>query len=1204
MKGDFTRSTFQKQKHYSSVRMQQGRLQLDADWNEQVDIQNYLMQTQVQDVIGLSGIPNAEDNKDAFKITPDGKDFKITRGRIYVDGILCELEADATYTKQTLYPNAAIADKIVGENGEIQSGRYLVYLDVWQRHITAIEDPEIREIALNGADTATRTQTVAQVKLAPLENHNKWQTFLSNKQRRTAGIKASKAPNSSIVDNNLYRIEIHQSGIIGEATFKWARNNATIVSEIESIKGNIITISPKNYEMWQSSQPDQWIEIIDEARELTGKPGTLVRLEQVFDNKLVCDISRVFDAPKKPLLEDTEDSETRKLRVRRWDYTSDTTDTTNSGGIPTTLQWLQLGDEGIQIKFGKDKDEDKEPFYETGDYWLVPTRAITNTIEWFRNQNNSDPASKSYEGINHHYCGLAILNYQGGRFDNKTDPNSDKIDPNSDLRKLFLPLTQDAASAGNIGLNANQKRAALHVQGATSADSKGKISPFPAQNSPEPGSDIQILQVQDISPDLLQVGDTIIADGLTTAITEISSLARLKVYPALRIQANTPFSYQQPIARFSRLENDQDKTEVIISAQGRVGIGTAAPRARLTVQGQADQSAIARFLDSKSSTHLIVAADGKVGIGTETPTEALQVRGTIETDNLKLPPQGTFEVGTLKARTVQLQDQSELPYGTIQTANIDGSKQIQFTANSGQNVEFGFIGNVRIASPNSNTPAFLTIDGSVDATRMVRATGFEGNSFQFTQGSTTLSSRARGGLSINNDVVIEKPGDATVTLFVDGQVNATVLNVTNTSTTEALVINRSLKFSSGPTITQISTDSTFENASHQTLVTQLAIKTYVNASLDQLNETVNMRAPLNGSDQADFNVQNLTVNGVLKLLRGVEVNEFSTSGELREISTAVPTEQAVKAYVDTRLAASLPRPDNLSPNSGGRSGSGEVDFTAKTLTIAGNLVTTPATELQPGELARLYVQGKSANPANFSSVGPSIVRSSADLHVGDTIRIANHPPKLITHATGSRAEGFAFSVTPQFDTIPTANTLQYKQPTARFVNSTGENQLTITAEGLVVIGSFDRGHPIQLSTPLLETKLYVNGHIFGRDVRGNIQQISSRDLKEDITELSSQEVSQLLEALNPIKFTYTADTDKKVRVGFISEDAPDLVASMDKKSISPLDVVAVLTKAVQDQRQTTITLSHFVDRQQQEIISLQEQVKMLEQKATRKSWIG
>jgi hypothetical protein len=39
MKNDLTRSTFRRERHYSSVRMQQGRVQLDADWNEQLDIE-------------------------------------------------------------------------------------------------------------------------------------------------------------------------------------------------------------------------------------------------------------------------------------------------------------------------------------------------------------------------------------------------------------------------------------------------------------------------------------------------------------------------------------------------------------------------------------------------------------------------------------------------------------------------------------------------------------------------------------------------------------------------------------------------------------------------------------------------------------------------------------------------------------------------------------------------------------------------------------------------------------------------------------------------------------------------------------------------------------------------------------------------------------------------------------------------------------
>ena len=57
MKGDFTRSTFRPDKHYSGVRMQQGRVQLDADWNEQIDIAAHRAETETIDVIGGCGAP-------------------------------------------------------------------------------------------------------------------------------------------------------------------------------------------------------------------------------------------------------------------------------------------------------------------------------------------------------------------------------------------------------------------------------------------------------------------------------------------------------------------------------------------------------------------------------------------------------------------------------------------------------------------------------------------------------------------------------------------------------------------------------------------------------------------------------------------------------------------------------------------------------------------------------------------------------------------------------------------------------------------------------------------------------------------------------------------------------------------------------------------------------------------------------------------
>ena len=83
-------------------------------------------------------------------------------------------------------------------------------------------------------------------------------------------------------------------------------------------------------------------------------------------------------------------------------------------------------------------------------------------------------------------------------------------------------------------------------------------------------------------------------------------------------------------------------------------------------------------------------------------------------------------------------------------------------------------------------------------------------------------------------------------------------------------------------------------------------------------------------------------------------------------------------------------------------------------------------------------------------------------------------------------------------------------------------------------------------------------------VSGNIQTSSSRTLKTDIRELSTQDAATALDALEPVTFLYLATPDMGRSVGFIAEDVPDLVASHDRKTISPMEIVGVLTQVVKD----------------------------------------
>jgi len=87
---------------------------------------------------------------------------------------------------------------------------------------------------------------------------------------------------------------------------------------------------------------------------------------------------------------------------------------------------------------------------------------------------------------------------------------------------------------------------------------------------------------------------------------------------------------------------------------------------------------------------------------------------------------------------------------------------------------------------------------------------------------------------------------------------------------------------------------------------------------------------------------------------------------------------------------------------------------------------------------------------------------------------------------------------------------------------------------------------------------------------------SSREYKENIQDLAAEKAMDTLKNLTPVTYNYKLYPDQ-ARAGFIAEDVPDLVAQKDRKGLTALDIVAVLTKVVQEQNKTIEALSAKVD---------------------------
>lgn len=171
MKGDFARMTFDPQLHFSQVLHQQGRVLLEADWNEQGAIQLHLLRSLIVDLVGACWAAG-----DGFRISQQDpnnnplplKNWRLSGGHFYVDGILCTNEAECTLAMQPYRPTPDYTSDGTGAF-ETPADPFILYLDVWERHLSALEAPRILDKALGGIDTATRAQTVWQVRMLGIE---------------------------------------------------------------------------------------------------------------------------------------------------------------------------------------------------------------------------------------------------------------------------------------------------------------------------------------------------------------------------------------------------------------------------------------------------------------------------------------------------------------------------------------------------------------------------------------------------------------------------------------------------------------------------------------------------------------------------------------------------------------------------------------------------------------------------------------------------------------------------------------------------------------------------------------------------------------------------------------------------------------------------------------------------------------------------
>lgn len=397
MSADLSRVRFDPLRDHSGIGSLQGRVWLDADFNEQVAITDRRSRAQVTDLAPTPSIVSRL-TPDAFKITESGGAVSIGAGRMYVDGLPAEnhgkgdgfdpVLAEPNGTGVTSYGEQPYRRDVkdLPEGG----GQHLFYLAVWQRELDHLNTPDLVEPAI-GVETTTRTQTAWQVRVlsnvgngltceSPIEAWDK--EIEPSSARLTTGLDESdpatgpcEVPPSKGYrgpENQLYRVELHS-----ETEFKWSRDNATVTSAVDKkISLSRLRLATLGRDEFLSIKSGDWVEVLDDRLELDRLPGQMRKVTVEEGNVIVLD----SDLPS-----DLADS-AYHLRVRKWD-----SGPTKISSGPMALE------HGVTATFsGKGRP---------GDYWVFAARIADASVEELK--------AAPPRGIHVHYAKLALVTIGG-----------------------------------------------------------------------------------------------------------------------------------------------------------------------------------------------------------------------------------------------------------------------------------------------------------------------------------------------------------------------------------------------------------------------------------------------------------------------------------------------------------------------------------------------------------------------------------------------------------------------------------------------------------------------------------------------------------------------------------------------------------------------------------------------------------------------
>ena len=447
MAGDRARVSFDPSRQWRGLVAQQGRVTVEADWNEAAAIDAERVRELTLSVVGTLGTPDGGYVVTAFPTAgsppagappagsppPSGPgDLIIGPGTLYVGGERLGLDAPVAYSAQPDWLDHSTDPRWSPPAAPTGTSYELVYLVASEQEVSAVEDPALADIALGGPDTMGRRRMLQRFVRCPSPSavgYQAWDALVAT--LGGAGLTfdaASMALGSATTlqvsfttsspagpcqpaasggylgaENQMIRVMVTGTDDSGAATLVWGYDNASFLYRVKAAAYDtgsgttMVTLASAPPDSYHNPVPGQVVELLRDAVQLTAADyiaspaGFAAPLTSGF-TPATMSLTMTGEPPADYLSPDA----TPQLYLRVW----------QAAAVAPPGQRTPLGDTGIEVTLATGTGA-----FHPGDFWRFAVRPAQPTLVY---PDRYLAAGQPPDGPRTLACPIAVLSWEAG----------------------------------------------------------------------------------------------------------------------------------------------------------------------------------------------------------------------------------------------------------------------------------------------------------------------------------------------------------------------------------------------------------------------------------------------------------------------------------------------------------------------------------------------------------------------------------------------------------------------------------------------------------------------------------------------------------------------------------------------------------------------------------------------------------------------